>query len=305
MARQSIQPALLYQPMHGVLMVPDLNKGERYVPVCWSPDFLWNSAIAADNYRRNSFVFVSYDICCQWSENTHTPVGACDGEGVERPVSASDGEGVEHHDAGFAERAWAETRVEGAWPLKMMGPGQRWDRLDNIKVTVSILFPARDDQIILRTLWMDASLQGAPAEGAPDLGQKATPQSSSYEGNRAMVQSHSRYDSVFCADEMMQKILDSTSEPISLADMGLVFQLGHSGAPCPVAPARIYTIRVLDVAGIQTLRYRLCGCANRSNRDQLMDMGWHALDGDDNHAASACATSEFLVLLHHYRRADN
>ncbi|KAJ7429981.1 hypothetical protein B0H11DRAFT_2264515 [Mycena galericulata] len=130
MARQSIQPALLYQPMHGVLMVPDLNKGERYVPVCWSPDFLWNSAIAADNYRRNSFVFVSYDICCQWSENTHTPVGACDGEGVERPVSASDGEGVEHHDAGFAERAWAETRVEGAWPLKMMGPGQRWDRLE-------------------------------------------------------------------------------------------------------------------------------------------------------------------------------
>ncbi|KAJ7500587.1 hypothetical protein B0H11DRAFT_2225577 [Mycena galericulata] len=92
---------------------------------------------------------------------------------------------------------------------------------------------------------------------------------------------------------------------ISLADVGFVFQLGHSGAPCPLSTTETHSIRVLDVDGIQTVCYRLCGCTNRSSLDQLMDIGWRPLDADGNDAAPACATSGFLELLHDLKLASN
>ncbi|KAJ7500586.1 hypothetical protein B0H11DRAFT_2225576 [Mycena galericulata] len=125
-ARQSILPPLLYQPIPtGV----DLQKGELYTleSYVWllircfcshamSRYLLWNSATNAENYM-NSFIFLSYDISCQWRSTID--------EG--KWVGNTSGEGIERFNEFRVMQEWAAGREVA--PTKNMGPGQRWARL--------------------------------------------------------------------------------------------------------------------------------------------------------------------------------
>ncbi|KAF7290397.1 CxC2 domain-containing protein [Mycena chlorophos] len=47
---------------------------------------------------------------------------------------------------------------------------------------------------------------------------------------------------------------------VSLADLGLVFQLGHAGFQCPFPDNNIHTMSVVDAPFIRTVRLKYCGC---------------------------------------------
>lgn len=62
----------------------------------------------------------------------------------------------------------------------------------------------------------------------------------------------------------------------SLADAGLIVQLGHDGQACPKPLIHQRSLTVIDISGIHTIKYRLCGCLLQ-NSDlvvQLMRVQW-------------------------------
>lgn len=46
----------------------------------------------------------------------------------------------------------------------------------------------------------------------------------------------------------------------SLADAGLVVQLGHDGHACPKPKVYQRHLTIIDISGIHKIKYRLCGC---------------------------------------------
>ena len=46
----------------------------------------------------------------------------------------------------------------------------------------------------------------------------------------------------------------------SLADAGLVVQLGHDGHACPSPKLYQRSLTVIDISGIHKIKYRVCGC---------------------------------------------
>ncbi|KAJ7150036.1 hypothetical protein C8R43DRAFT_1128099 [Mycena crocata] len=46
----------------------------------------------------------------------------------------------------------------------------------------------------------------------------------------------------------------------SLADIGLVYQLGHGGLQCPRPEDNVRTLVVMDLSTIHKIKYKLCGC---------------------------------------------
>ncbi|KAJ7643850.1 hypothetical protein FB45DRAFT_736350 [Roridomyces roridus] len=78
-----------------------------------------------------------------------------------------------------------------------------------------------------------------------------------------------------------------------LFGLGLVFQLGHDGYPCP-DPESVRSMVVIDCHGVFTIHFRYCGCRpwdNFSNLDQLLDNGWYPATVVD---PGTCATMECL-----------
>jgi CxC2 like cysteine cluster associated with KDZ transposases len=46
----------------------------------------------------------------------------------------------------------------------------------------------------------------------------------------------------------------------SLADAGLVVQLGHDGHTCPNPKFNQHSLTVVDISGVHMVKYSLCGC---------------------------------------------
>lgn len=46
----------------------------------------------------------------------------------------------------------------------------------------------------------------------------------------------------------------------SLADAGLVVQLGHDGHACPNPKVRQLPLTVIDISGVHMVKYSLCAC---------------------------------------------
>ncbi|KAJ7164597.1 hypothetical protein C8R43DRAFT_1122474 [Mycena crocata] len=84
---------------------------------------------------------------------------------------------------------------------------------------------------------------------------------------------------------------------ISLLDLGLVFQVGHEGGPCPKPEPLLRTMVVVDTTGIHSVHFHYCACARRlrSNElQQLMRCGWYPASVTD---PGTCATFNILDLF--------
>ncbi|KAJ7059329.1 hypothetical protein C8F01DRAFT_989825, partial [Mycena amicta] len=85
---------------------------------------------------------------------------------------------------------------------------------------------------------------------------------------------------------------------VSSQSLGLSYQLGHHGSPCPLpASATARTLVVIDVKGVFTLNVFFCGCSSSLHNNhvaQLMSSGWYPATTID---PATCATFESLELF--------
>ncbi|KAF7321068.1 CxC2 domain-containing protein [Mycena chlorophos] len=80
----------------------------------------------------------------------------------------------------------------------------------------------------------------------------------------------------------------------SLKDIGLIYQLGHGGFPCPFPEDKTYQITILDFPIIHTVCVRYCGCNRCVDIDhwqQLMRNWWYPATLS---TPSTCATFRTL-----------
>ncbi|KAJ7236957.1 hypothetical protein C8J57DRAFT_946040, partial [Mycena rebaudengoi] len=83
--------------------------------------------------------------------------------------------------------------------------------------------------------------------------------------------------------------------PTTLADMGLIFQLGHSRTRCPHPCPKLRTISVIDVVAVHEVRYRFCGCDGAGNMlNQLLWNQWYPVPRSMREEPILCATFSVL-----------
>ncbi|CAK5267983.1 unnamed protein product [Mycena citricolor] len=91
----------------------------------------------------------------------------------------------------------------------------------------------------------------------------------------------------------------------SLADIGLVYQMGHGGWECSYPTSTVREMTVLHAPYIHRVRFRYCKC-NRSdyasNIQQLLRNGWYPATGID---PETCATFQTLESFRLYSVAGN
>ncbi|KAJ7817578.1 hypothetical protein B0H13DRAFT_2379561 [Mycena leptocephala] len=74
----------------------------------------------------------------------------------------------------------------------------------------------------------------------------------------------------------------------TLAEIGLVYQLGHRGLECQSPTQVVHSRRIIDMGGIQTVNFQFCGCHSRTSEDgQLAEAGWELSSIAMNRAATA------------------
>ncbi|KAJ7617537.1 hypothetical protein DFH06DRAFT_1012407 [Mycena polygramma] len=86
-------------------------------------------------------------------------------------------------------------------------------------------------------------------------------------------------------------------DDVRLESLGLTYQLGHQGLPCPRPEDPVRTMVVIDVTGIHIVRFRYCGCTaarTSGNLHQLLRNGWYPATVTD---PSTCATFNVLALF--------
>ncbi|KAJ7601475.1 hypothetical protein DFH06DRAFT_1025950, partial [Mycena polygramma] len=78
-------------------------------------------------------------------------------------------------------------------------------------------------------------------------------------------------------------------ERTTLKRLGLVFQLGHGGHPCP-SPSRQKTMTVIAANGIHRVNFCCCNCPGHPDQTvQVVNVGW--LPGREG---VKCVTLEML-----------
>ncbi|KAI5895151.1 uncharacterized protein SCHCODRAFT_02494560 [Schizophyllum commune H4-8] len=83
---------------------------------------------------------------------------------------------------------------------------------------------------------------------------------------------------------------------ITLTDLGLVYQLGHGGHPCPAPSPRtsLTSMTLISPTGISRIAISYCGCSRSSNTtrvQQLLREGWYPATTQE---PNTCATFEAL-----------
>ncbi|KAF7300659.1 TY3B-TY3B protein [Mycena chlorophos] len=76
----------------------------------------------------------------------------------------------------------------------------------------------------------------------------------------------------------IQEWIGSYWKQTTLAELGLVYQLGHGGFPCPFPDLQKHDITVLDIPSLSTICVRYCGCSRSDAilpRQQLLRNGWY------------------------------
>ncbi|KAK6997432.1 CxC2 domain-containing protein [Favolaschia claudopus] len=94
----------------------------------------------------------------------------------------------------------------------------------------------------------------------------------------------------------IQRWVDNCFERVSLAELGLVVQLGHTpGATCGAVRRGKYKFTVIDVNGIHNVAVQFCECDSRIKaRQQLMRVCWWPATALD---PSTCATFGVIRLF--------
>ncbi|KAJ7126593.1 hypothetical protein C8R43DRAFT_1134919 [Mycena crocata] len=91
----------------------------------------------------------------------------------------------------------------------------------------------------------------------------------------------------------------------TLETIGLVYQLGHGGLPCPRPEATTRTMVVVDVTTVSKVKYKLCGCdlstlANAFR--QFLHNAWFPASATD---PDTCATFSALEFFRHLSVVGN
>ncbi|KAJ7030565.1 hypothetical protein C8F04DRAFT_1263687 [Mycena alexandri] len=98
---------------------------------------------------------------------------------------------------------------------------------------------------------------------------------------------------------------DGCWEDDTLKNIGLIYQLGHQGAPCLTPNPTIRLMVVLDTTGIHQIHYRQCGC-DRSDqmnpRQELLRNAWFPASAID---PDTCATLRVLEAFRLYNVIGN
>jgi hypothetical protein len=92
---------------------------------------------------------------------------------------------------------------------------------------------------------------------------------------------------------------------ISLATLGLLYQLGHGGFPCPYPDARVHKMTVIEVPIIHQVNVRYCKCSksdHADNVDQLLRNAWYPASVTD---PATCATFKSLDAYRLYNVVGN
>ncbi|KAJ7764957.1 hypothetical protein DFH07DRAFT_770232 [Mycena maculata] len=91
----------------------------------------------------------------------------------------------------------------------------------------------------------------------------------------------------------------------TLADIGLVYQLGHGGFPCIFPDDRAYKMTILDAPIIHQIQVRYCKCEKSdtaNNREQLLRNRWYPATVTD---PRTCATFKMLEAYRLYNVVGN
>ncbi|KAJ7468418.1 hypothetical protein B0H11DRAFT_2238884 [Mycena galericulata] len=91
----------------------------------------------------------------------------------------------------------------------------------------------------------------------------------------------------------------------SLAEIGLVYQLGHGGLPCIFPDERVYKMTVIEAPIIHQIRVRYCKCERSDHADnlaQLLRNAWYPASVTD---PGTCATFKTLEAYRLYNVVGN
>ncbi|KAJ7152741.1 hypothetical protein C8R43DRAFT_1127191 [Mycena crocata] len=91
----------------------------------------------------------------------------------------------------------------------------------------------------------------------------------------------------------------------TLADLGLVYQLGHGGFPCGFPDDTVYKMTVIEAPVIHQVKIRYCKCSksdDADNLDQLMRNSWYPATVSD---PATCATFKSLEAYRLYNVVGN
>ncbi|KAK6992838.1 CxC2 domain-containing protein [Favolaschia claudopus] len=93
--------------------------------------------------------------------------------------------------------------------------------------------------------------------------------------------------------------------PSSLADLGLEYQLGHGGFPCPAPDPKPHSLTVIEEPIIHQIKIRYCKCSksdNADNLEQLLRNGWYPATVTD---PGTCVTFRTLETYRLYNVVGN
>ncbi|KAL1698752.1 hypothetical protein EV121DRAFT_217647 [Schizophyllum commune] len=87
---------------------------------------------------------------------------------------------------------------------------------------------------------------------------------------------------------------------VSLADIGLVYQIGHGGLPCPAPHSTTYSMTVIAPTHICRVKIRYCACSRgerASHVDQLLREGWYPATVLEPSTCALFSTLDHFMLL--------
>ncbi|KAF7335584.1 CxC2 domain-containing protein [Mycena venus] len=93
--------------------------------------------------------------------------------------------------------------------------------------------------------------------------------------------------------------------PETLEHLGLIYQLGHGGFPCPLPDPTVQKMVLIEAPFIHTIRLRYCNCGHSGeadNVDQLLRNMWYPATPTD---PATCATFRTLEVFRLYNVVGN
>ncbi|KAJ7215649.1 hypothetical protein C8J57DRAFT_1199378 [Mycena rebaudengoi] len=93
--------------------------------------------------------------------------------------------------------------------------------------------------------------------------------------------------------------------PETLEHLGLIYQLGHGGFPCPLPDPTVQKMVVIEAPFIHTIRLRYCNCGHSgeaNNVEQLLRNMWYPATTTD---PATCATFRTLEVFRLYNVVGN
>ncbi|KAF7344274.1 CxC2 domain-containing protein [Mycena venus] len=125
-----------------------------------------------------------------------------------------------------------------------------------------------------------------------DLDAEAQPQTEAETGSKRKEYASSEWNGMFWVPE-------------TLEHLGLIYQLGHGGFPCPLPDPTVQKMVLIEAPFIHTIRLRYCNCGHSGeadNVDQLLRNMWYPATPTE---PATCATFRTLEVFRLYNVVGN